>query len=369
MIATILITTLSALSVGAITDDPPAVKYQPGDRVVVIRDSELKIPAGVVDEVWPGLVLKVGVVNDKWLWVSNGKPGWIDQNDVIRLGAGAIDRLNELVTVNPDSSRLFSGRAAVYRELGDLERALADCTNAIRLAPRSAEAYNNRGFMWTEKEDFDKAIADFNMAVSIDPNHAPAFDNRGLAWGAKGEYEKAIQDHTNAIQLDSNNGHYYNNRGNVYSALDDYEKALADFNSAVRLDPHEAVAYNNRGNVRYFLKDYEQALIDFTEAIRLDPNDPVAYNSRAVLLASCPDEKYRDGKKAVADATKACQLTDWKDVEALDTLAAAHAESGDFDKAVEYSQKAIDLAADDDKPDLESRLKLYQDKKPFHKEQ
>ena len=63
------------------------------------------------------------------------------------------------------SSR-FSGRAAVWCELGDLEQALADCTNAIRLAPRSAEAYNNRGFMWTEKEDFEKALADFDACVA-----------------------------------------------------------------------------------------------------------------------------------------------------------------------------------------------------------
>src|SRR4051812_45849683 len=119
----ISIALLAACSIAALADDPSPPKYQAGDRVVVIRDAELKVPTGVVDEVWPGLVLKVGVVNDKWLWVSNGKPGWIDQNDVVRLGPGAIDRINSLVAANPDSSRLFSGRAAVYRELGDLERA------------------------------------------------------------------------------------------------------------------------------------------------------------------------------------------------------------------------------------------------------
>src|ERR1700741_418615 len=114
---------LTAFPVVALADDPAPPKFQPGDRVVVIRDAELKVPAGVVDEVWPGLVLKVGVVNDKWLWVSNGKPGWIDQNDVVPLDAKAIDRLSDLITARPDSSRLFSGRAAVWRELGDIEQA------------------------------------------------------------------------------------------------------------------------------------------------------------------------------------------------------------------------------------------------------
>src|SRR6478609_5183380 len=71
--------------------------YRPGDRVVVIRDAELRIPAGVVDQVWPGLVLKVSVVNGKWLWVSQGKPGWIDSADVLPFGSKAIDRINELL--------------------------------------------------------------------------------------------------------------------------------------------------------------------------------------------------------------------------------------------------------------------------------
>jgi len=116
------------------------------------------------------------------------------------------------------------------------------------------------------------------------------------------------------------------------------------------------------------LKQYEKALVDFTEAIRLDPTDPVAYNSRAVLRASCPDEKYRDGQKAIVDATKACELTEWKDAETLDTLAAAYAEAGEFSKAIEYCQKAIELADDETKPELEARLKLYQDEKPFRQD-
>ncbi|HEY2411708.1 MAG TPA: hypothetical protein VGI40_05675, partial [Pirellulaceae bacterium] len=58
----IRIAILSALPIAAFAEDSAPPKYQPGDRVVVIRDAELKVPAGVVDEVWPGLVLKIGVV-------------------------------------------------------------------------------------------------------------------------------------------------------------------------------------------------------------------------------------------------------------------------------------------------------------------
>src|SRR5438094_2557266 len=85
------------LAVPAHGQESSALKYRPGDRVVAVREAELRVPEGVVDRVWPGLVLKVSVVNDKWLWVSHGKPGWIDSADVVPLGPNAIDRLNSLL--------------------------------------------------------------------------------------------------------------------------------------------------------------------------------------------------------------------------------------------------------------------------------
>src|SRR5947199_76911 len=151
----------------AAAQDSAAPKYRPGDRVVVVHQAELRVPEGVVDRVWPGLVLKVSVVKDQWLWVSHGKPGWIDSADVVPLGPKAIDRVNQLLISEPDNARLYTGLAAVRLQLGDVDKAIEDCSIAIRLEPRSSEAYNNRGYMWTEKGDLDKAIQDFNKAIEL----------------------------------------------------------------------------------------------------------------------------------------------------------------------------------------------------------
>ncbi len=80
----------------------------------------------------------------------------------------------------------------------------------------------------------------------------------------------------------------------------------------------------------------------------------------AWIYATSPLTHIRDGDEAVTLALKACELTSFKEVEALDTLAAAYAEAGNFEKAIEYQERAIDLCQEELKPELLIHLQLYQ---------
>ena len=88
-------------------------------------------------------------------------------------------------------------------------------------------------------------------------------------------------------------------------------------------------------------------------------------NGYAWFLATCPDEKYRDGKEAVKLAKKACEFSKGKDWYHLDTLAAAHAESGNFKDAVDYAQKALDVAPENKRVLCQQQLARFKEKKPF----
>ncbi len=113
------------------------------------------------------------------------------------------------------------------------------------------------------------------------------------------------------------------------------------------------------------LGNYAAARDHFALAIRLKPFYPDAYNSFALLMAACREAKFRDGEKAVEFATRACELTKWKDPRFLSTLAAAQAEAGDFDAAVWSQKRAIELVTvEQEKDDYRSRLALYQAKRP-----
>jgi tetratricopeptide (TPR) repeat protein len=132
-----------------------------------------------------------------------------------------------------------------------------------------------------------------------------------------------------------------------------------------------AGAYYERGrSANYSGGGYGETISDYEAAVRVDPNYARAFSDLAWLRAACPEADFRDGKKAIENATKACGLTGWKDHRYVGALAAVYAEVGDFDNAVKWQKKATDLLTEDNRAKwqviYESRLQLYQSDKPCH---
>jgi tetratricopeptide (TPR) repeat protein len=256
--------------------------------------------------------------------------------------------------------------------------ALFVCCLAVpaRLSAETAREYVDRGDAWRHKGEHDKAIADYTQAIAAanpkDHEDKPtiflAYLNRGLVWRHKGDYDKAIADYDKALAIEPNNAPVYVVRGSAWEARDEYDKAIADYNQAVVVNPNYAAAYDARGNAWRRKGEYDKAIADSTKTVAIDPNRDSAYYNLALIYATCPDAKYRDGKKAVENAKKAHKLSGGNVWYYLATLAAAHAESGDFTKAQEYQGKAIDLAPEPAKANFRTRLDLYKQGKPYHEE-
>ena len=306
----------------------------------------------------------------------------------------------------PSSPRRTTTAAYVWHAKQEYDKAIADYDQAIALDPKLAMAYNNRGTPGTPSRTYDKAIADYDQAIALDPKYAMAYSNRGNAWYAKQAYDKAIADYDQAIALDPKlrpgvqqprqrlvrqagvrQGHRRLRPGDrprpqvrpgVQQPRQRLERQAGVRQGHRRLRPGDrastpssprrtataATPGTTRGSTT-------RRSPTTTRRSPSTPSSPWRTTNRAWLWATCPDEKYRDGKKAVESATRACELTDWKDADSLDTLAAACAEAGDFDAAVKWQEKALGMLAKDDEPnrkDFEARLTLYRAKKPYHVE-
>jgi tetratricopeptide (TPR) repeat protein len=282
----------------------------------------------------------------------------------------AIACFTQALRLDPGSADAYFQRGNAWYDKDEWDRAIADYSDSLRLE-RDAAVYVNRGLCYSNKKDHDRAVHDFTAALEMDPkNPARVHLLRGDAHYDKGDYDKAIADHGETIRLDPDNAKAYARRGADFRAKHDDDKALADYTRAIELKPTAAL-YVDRGSVHDHKKDHEKALADFDKARELEPTNPSPENALAWLFATCPDANFRDGKKAVEHATKACELTGWKKPFYFDSLAAAYAEAGDFAQAVKWQQKAAeapDAFAKDDVPEVRLRLRLYEKGKPYRAE-
>jgi dipeptidyl aminopeptidase/acylaminoacyl peptidase len=143
------------------------------------------------------------------------------------------------------------------------------------------------------------------------------------------------------------------------------QPADADRNGKLNLDEFRRLAGQARKVDRALHLPSKERLAVLNEAIEEMPEYVEAVNALAWLLATDPQIDARDGARAVIAAERACELSGWENPGFLDTLAAAHAETGNFDEAITREQQAIAKAMPAHKSAYESRLELYRQGKPY----
>jgi tetratricopeptide (TPR) repeat protein len=156
------------------------------------------------------------------------------------------------------------------------ESTIAACTRIIDDAatqPRNrAHAFLNRASEWHLLGNLDRAIADYDEVIRLDPKNVDAFHERGLAHSLKGEDARAFADFDAAIGLDPQHLTALVHRGNFRRMQGEFDRAIADYDAAIRINPKEASGYRERGIARFLGRDDAGAVDDLTRAQGLRPD-------------------------------------------------------------------------------------------------
>lgn len=207
------------------------------------------------------------------------------------------------------------------------------------------------------------AIAIHSEWIIADGQQVSPYICRGLAYMHIGDLKAARADLTRAVILGGPmQSLAYTVSGGIKHALGDERDGMADFGKVLEIDKADWLARMTRGIVLASEGKIQTAEKDFKSAISNSFNNPEPYRLMAKLFATLAQPSPQNGAKAVANATKACELTKWQDWSCVDVLAAAYAQSGAFNKAVETAKKAAELAPFEIRSVCLEHLKLYEDK-------
>lgn len=244
----------------------------------------------------------------------------------------------------------FAARANAAVTVGDLEGAIRDATEAIKLDGATAAAFLARGQAYAKivekekrppwlpalgklnpkSEDAEKAISDLNRAIELDPKNPFALGYRGLVYYFLNDLETALPDFKTAAELAPDKTWFKNNYETARKRLSvqyasaggelrnkavrvtvpaDKEKMLRDAivlqNKAIALEGSSEDNFSSRAFTFEELGEFEAAAADMTQSIRLAPDRYLNYYRRGKLFNRL--KRYAD---AVADFRKGLQIVE-----------------------------------------------------------
>jgi TPR repeat protein len=332
--------------------------------------------------------------------------GWIQRPDIA--SSASVGQHAEGSSLSTTTSA-FAKYAMKLREQGMTQ--IPPLTESTTLYQAARNAPSNEALQALARKDYAYAVS--LVEQSANQGHAPS--QTLLAWlyaqgkGVPQDYQKAAefltraadqgdaagqvglaflyssgkgvpQDYRKAVELlqqavDRGNALAQVNLGWLYhegkSVPQDYRKAVELFQKAADQgyavgQAYLASAYAEGKGVS---RDYQKARDLFQKTFDHGP-DPHVLNDFAWFLATCADASQRNGKQAVEYATKACELTEWKSANLIGTLAAAYAETDDFDMALKYQKQAMDIPDSDypSKEEMARTIELYRHRKPYREQ-
>jgi len=280
----------------------------------------------------------------------------------------AFDRAIEL---DPDAIGPLLQRSRVFAVEGQRERALADVDRVVEMEPRDQTARLLRARILQQAGETDLALTDIEAVLEQDGDAPAALELKGLIAAEREDYPEAIRSFRRLVAKNPDDPVLLGQLGMLFLAAKQPREAIRRFTKALEFDADSFPSRRGRSDAEITIGDHAAALADLEKAVALKPEDSGVLNNLAWLLATSPDDDLRDAGRAIELATKACEITEWKEGHIISTLAAGYAEKGDFDTAKKYSRQAVETGepAPEVKRQLEGELASYEAGKPWRERQ
>ncbi len=257
----------------------------------------------------------------------------------------AVAQLQQVVKNEPKWVEACTGLANALMEKGQYEAAIERYVKISQMQPDAA-AFSNLGNALVRIGRPEEALAACQKPLALDPKHAEAHNNLGNALLRLGKAAEAIASYQKAIAIRPEYAEVHYNLGVAYLKLGQLDAAIVSCQAALKIKPDYADAHYNLAILKVQQAQAGDAIAHYREAVFYNPEHVYALNNLAWLLSTSPDALLRDGTKAISLALRAIQGPGGKTPIFLHTLAAAYAETGQFQQAAQTAQQAADLASD-----------------------
>jgi tetratricopeptide (TPR) repeat protein len=257
----------------------------------------------------------------------------------------AARELTAALAVRPGYALAHYNLGVVLAKQGDPRQAIAHLREAVRLRPNLAGAHDQLGALLFRSGREEEAVARFHEALRIRPDQVSAHNNLGVALSERGLKKDAERHLREALRLNPRHADAHHNLGILLMSNGKLDSAIAHFRQSLDCAPHFAQAHNSLGTALAYRGQAELAVQSWRKALSFNPDYVEACGNLAWTLATHPDRNLRNGDEAVRLARRACRLTQYRNANLIDTLAAALAEKGQFDQAVRMAERAIGLAS------------------------
>lgn len=277
----------------------------------------------------------------------------------------ALQHVNKAIELRPEMAVSYLLRARLHAVQEKLQDAVEDLDKALKIEPRDLGARLLRARLYHVLGETAKARSDVDLILRFRPDLEQAILLRSLIAASEGKLSEAISDVQTLLKTDPKNTEWRFQLATLQVAAGRPRRAIEIFSEILQDDPENWMVLRSRGDALLSVGKHGEAIQDYEKAIKIEPSDDGILNNFAWVLATSPKDELRDGKRSLEMATKACEVTKYQRPHILSTLAAAYAETGDFENARKWSEKAVEQGKDELKEQLQKELDSYKDNKPW----